>query len=125
MTIFSIKSPKKAITRLRHRDTYDQFKSNMTDEEFEGIMAALNLMIAQFPEGQQVTTASYIPGDDWTGTLFQPIFTACKGDLKVAKSFFAQLIWVAFQKHSDDWMFLRKNSDEDQLLGVTYFKKQY
>jgi len=131
MTIYSIKSPKKAITRLRHRASYDAYKANLTDEEFNAIMDALKKNITDFPVGEQKVAASYIPGDDWTNTPYQAIFGACKEDRAAARLFFGQLIWVAFQNDPEDWMFLRKKTEtpdateDDQALGVTYFKKKF
>src|SRR5215467_6965803 len=54
---------------------------------------------------REVDTSSWIPGADWTGTVFNPIYEACARDQNAAALFFGLLVWQVVMDRGDCWSF--------------------
>ena len=64
-----------------------------------------------------------MPGRDWTGTVWQPIYTdACKYNKVMAALCFGVFVWEAFMTHPEDWSFKRYPTDGVLIRGMTYFR---
>ena len=73
----------KYIASIPHQREYDLWKSRLTDAELNAIFTELNNRIGE----NQVKTAGWIPGADWTGTEFEPIYSkACSAIKKTQQS---------------------------------------
>ena len=49
--------------------------------------------------GGEIATAGWLPGTDWTGTPFEPIYSkAARRDFERAAKFFGQLVWYTVMK---------------------------
>ena len=116
--LYSIES-KSEITSIPHAQDYKQWRSRLTDAEYAAIVAELDSRV----EGTEVQTSSWIPGADWTGTVFQPIYEkACWRDEDAAARFFGLIVWDVFMQHDDWWAFGRYEKDGIPIRGLTYFK---
>ena len=71
---------------------------------------------------REVDTSSWIPGSDWTGTVFQPIYQACGGDQIAAGLFFGLLVWQVVMDRDDCWSFGRYEKSGVPIRGMTYFR---
>jgi hypothetical protein len=69
-----------------------------------------------------VDTSSWIPGADWTGTVFQPIYEACGEDENAAALFFGLLVWQVVMDREDCWSFGRYEKEGIPIRGMTYFR---
>jgi hypothetical protein len=72
-------------------------------------------------DGREVNTSSWIPGSDWTGTVFQPIYDAC-GEDQPAALFFGLLVWQVVMDREDCWAFGRYEKEGIPIRGITYFR---
>ncbi len=69
------------------------------------------------------THPAWIPGSDWTGTVFQPIYEkACKCNREAAAEFFGLIFWAVLLERNDVWSFGRYEKDGIPIGGMTYFK---
>ncbi len=73
-------------------------------------------------DGREVDTSSWIPGSDWTGTIFQPIYHACGEDEVTAGLFFGLLVWQVVMDREDCWSFGRYEKEGIPIRGLTYFR---
>ncbi len=73
-------------------------------------------------DGREVDTSSWIPGSDWTGTVFEPIYHACGLDEEAAARFFGLLVWQVVMDHNDCWSFGRYEKEGIPIRGMTYFR---
>jgi hypothetical protein len=73
-------------------------------------------------EGKEVDTSSWIPGTDWTGTVFDPIYHACGQNEVSAALFFGLLVWQVVMDRADCWSFGRYEKDGIPIKGMTYFR---
>lgn len=110
----------KQMTRIPHAPDYRRWRARLMQEEYDAIMAELERRI----EGKEIDTSSWIPGANWTGTVFQPIYErACGRDFDAARRFFGLIVWEFFMDHRDDaWSFGRYELDDRPIEGMTYFK---
>ncbi|HEX9751691.1 MAG TPA: hypothetical protein VGB22_10480 [candidate division Zixibacteria bacterium] len=107
------------IQTIPHRADYDRWRARLSDSEYEAIMAVLSERIG----GTEVQTSSWIPGSDWTGTVFQPIWEkACLRNGDQAALFFGLLVWETFMKHEGHWFFGRYELNGVPIRGLTYFR---
>lgn len=110
------------MTHMPHRDDYDRWRGNLSDVDYEGVIAALHYKMDATPSGEHVITSSWIPGSDWTGTPYDPIYRACNESWDAARLFFGQLVWDAVQQHPERWYFTRMETGDERPIGMTYFR---
>ena len=63
----------KYITRIPHKSDFDRWMSKLSEDDYKKIKQELNSKINQ----KDINTAGWIPGHDWTGTVYEPIYEAC------------------------------------------------
>ena len=119
--LYSIDSsgPPRKVTKIPHEDDFRTWRSRLTQEEFRAIYDNLHSRISD----SEIETSSWIPGSDWTGTVFQPIYEkACLCDFKAAAKFFGLILWHVVMKHDEDWSFGRYELNNVPIEGLTYFR---
>ncbi|MFH1892561.1 MAG: hypothetical protein ABIK83_07755 [Candidatus Zixiibacteriota bacterium] len=107
-------------SRIIHRGDYNQWRTNLSDSDWEGIVAAVHEVM----DRDGVFKSSYLPGSDWNGTPYLPIWFAVGEDFDQARLFFGLLVWEAVWLHPEDWYFVRQDSPGDEPTGMTYFRRQ-
>jgi hypothetical protein len=106
--------------RIIHQIDYDRWRANLNDTDWEGIIKAVH----QVMDRGNVFKSSYLPGSDWTGTPYEPIWFAVGEDFDQARLFFGLLVWEAVWLHSEEWHFVRQDDINDEPTGMTYFRRQ-
>ena len=107
------------LTRVPHEATYLRWKSRMTAEELQAVKDELNRRI----DGGDIHVSSWIPGSDWTDTVFDPIYSkACHCDEDAAGMFFGLILWDVLMERDDVWGFGRYSKGGIPITGLTYFK---
>ena len=84
----------KEITNIPHRKSFEAWKKNISEIDYRAIIDELNKRI---DDNQEIHTAGWMPGHDWTGTVFYPIYLACKKDKSAAALFFGIILSFQFQ----------------------------
>ena len=116
--LYSIDS-EKYITNIPYRENYDTWRCGLTDSEYQAITDELHSRI----NGKEIETSSWIPGSDWRGTVFQPIYEkACQHDADAAARFFGLIVWRVFMEHEETWSFGRYKLNKVPIKGLTYFR---
>ena len=65
----------KRVTTLPHLKDYNTWRNRLSDADYEAIEDDLNRRI----DAGDIHTAGWMPGSDWTDTVFEPIYhTACR-----------------------------------------------
>lgn len=84
------------------KETYDPCIGRLTSTEVKAIKDAINKHIDD--SGTEVQPAGWIPGDNWSGTPYDPIYTkACKKNFDVSAQFFGIIVWVVFMERQEKW----------------------
>jgi hypothetical protein len=118
MTLKDLESGKK-LTKVPYEADFKQYLSRLDHAEIDAIRTTLAAMI----EGREIATAGWIPGGDWTGTAFQPIYEkATRRSQTQAAMCFGLFVWEAVMNHSEDWTSGRFYKDGEEIGSRTYFR---
>jgi hypothetical protein len=109
----------KEITKVPYAREYEHFMSRMIATEIDAIKAALNEMI----DGTEIQTAGWIPGNDWRGAPFQPIYEkAARHSYTTAAKCFGLMVWEVFMERPERWASGRFEKDGEEIGSRTYFR---
>jgi hypothetical protein len=65
----------------------------------------------------------WLPGSDWTGTVFEPTYTrAAREDFNRSAMFFGQLVWFVIMGRPERWGSGRYQVDGRDIGSRTYFR---
>ena len=107
------------IISIPHATEYSHWHSRLTDQEFDAIYDELLNRI----DTKDIDTSSWIPGSDWTGTVFFPIWdSACNRDFDASAKFFGLILWKVVMEHTEEWSFGKYEKDGTPIAGTTYFR---
>jgi hypothetical protein len=106
------------IKTIPHRKDYDRWRNSITDEDYQAICDELRSLIS----GSEIKTSSWIPGSDWTGTVYEPIYHACNEDEVASAKFFGLIVWHVFLDHEEFWSFGHYKLGDVPIAGLTYFR---
>lgn len=111
----------KPITHIPHRAEFDACRARLSDEEFDAMVDRVNELIDA--AGGEVATAGWLPGNDWAGTPFWPIYeNAARLDRERAGLFFGQLVWFTVMNRPERWGSGKYEKDGVPIGAQTYFR---
>jgi hypothetical protein len=109
----------KQIEDIPHQDNYSRLLSSLSKKEYEDIYETLNNKI----ETNEVHTSSWMPGHNWNGTVYEPIYTkAANNNRELSGLLFGIIVWVIMMERDDYWSFGRYKKGDVDIKGMTYFK---
>lgn len=109
----------KPITKMPYAAEYQRYMAAMSQEEIAAIKARLNEMV----DGTEIQTAGWMPGHDWTGTVFEPIyFKAAKESYETSAKCFGLMVWEVFMERPETWTSGRFEKDGEPIGSRTYFQ---
>ena len=109
------------ITSQTHESEFRQWSRNLPSADFQNICVALNEYVDTQGRGE-IATSSWIPGADWTGTPYEPIYHAVGDSWEMARFFFGLIVWNVFLNRSETWSFGRYPRNPGETIGMTYFR---
>lgn len=110
------------ITIQAHDWWFRQWMRNLTPAEYQAIVDALNQHINTTGKAEIITT-SWIPGSDWTGTPYEPIYLSVGQDWQSARFFYGLIVWqVMMNERREAWSFGRYPRSPGEIIGLTYFR---
>lgn len=90
-------------------------------EDFDVVVAEINRRIAN--SGDEIVTAGWLPGSDWTDTPFWPIYErAARRNQDLAGKFFGLLVWHVVMEHPGTWASGRYEKNGRDIGSRTYFR---
>lgn len=107
------------LSRGERGRTFKLALSRMQPNDVLAVRNALDHRIA----GSRIETSAWIPGADWRGTPWQPIYddgAAQSSDL--AAMMFGLFVWEAFERHPLDWYTQRFSMGGDDDRFRVYFR---
>lgn len=124
----------KAINDVWHKQDYNAWVSRLSDSELDLIKETINNyidypdqpnnLLDSFLDGRrQIITSSWVPGNDWTGTPFQPIYEkACNYNETSSGNCFGLIVQEVIIERPETWMFGKYElPDGTPIKGMTYF----
>jgi hypothetical protein len=114
---------KQAIDDIPHEKDFRRWRRGLSDLQYDAITAELNDRIDNALADKQILTSSWIPGHDWSGTVFEPIYVnACDENADESGLCFGLFLWVALQQREEAWAFGRYEKNGVPIRGLTYFR---
>lgn len=112
----------KLVTKDPHKDNFKTWRDRLSDTEFNAIVNQLNSLI----DKDEIHTSSWMPGNDWTGTVYEPIYTkACNCDENLSGMCFGLFVWYVFKERPDEWYHGKFENNGIPIGGMTYFRKKF
>jgi hypothetical protein len=107
------------VTRIPFESTYRLIGERLTREEFDAIWNAVSAKI----DGYEIHTAGWMPGSDWNGTVYWPIYEkAARFNTDLAARMFGLIVWVVFMNRPEAWITGRFEKDGEPIRSRTYFR---
>jgi hypothetical protein len=92
----------KVIGRIPYLHEFDALRRRLSEAEFDAMVTRISELIDE--AGSEIATAGWLPGSDWTGTPFEPIYAkAARGDFDRSAMFFGQLVWHTVMTRPERW----------------------
>ena len=111
----------KSIQRIPYKREFYAIRGRLSGAEFDAMVARINELIDD--GGVGIATAGWLPGSDWTGTAFEPIYSkATRQDFDRSALFFGQLVWYTVMKRPERWASGRYQLDERDIGSGSYFR---
>lgn len=108
----------KVKTTLPYHNDFKNWRKNLSDDDYCIITDTLNEMI----DGNEVHTAGWMPGSNWIGTVFEPLYHACRRNKTVAALFYGLIVYKVFMERPDTWACGRFQLSGKEIKSLTYFK---
>jgi len=101
-----------------HKKFFDVIKSNISSEAYTKMVRELNELIDQKIEQREIVVAGFLPGSNWSGTAWEPIYlNGCKYDEECSAKFFGLLVCQVLIDRPETWYFIR----QDVAKSMIYF----
>jgi len=124
MSLYSIDDQQHPITHIPHQAEYSTWKGRLSEEEIRAIFDRLHEIVDDSVQtGERVVTSSWMPGADWEGTAFYPIWEkACRYNFDQSGQCFGLFLWEHMINREDDWLFIK--GDGEDIKGTIYFQPE-
>ena len=111
----------KIATKLPHQNDFIRWRKNISDEDYEKVVDAINELI----DANDINTAGWMPGNDWTGTPYEALYDACGHNKVQSGLFFGLIVFKILMERTDYvWGFGRFEKDGVAIRSMTYFITQ-
>jgi hypothetical protein len=111
----------KPVSGVPYQKDFTKWLSRLTSQEIDAITNELNHMI-DTSKGD-VHTSSWMPGSDWSNTVFEPIWSkAALHSHEDSAKCFGLMVFDTFMRRPEWWGFGRFKLDSREIRGLTYFK---
>lgn len=109
------------INNIPFRETFETIESRLSESQHDAIVAEINRLMDE--AGGEIVTAGWLPGPDWTGTPFEPIYRiAARRNEELAGKMFGLLVWHTIMLRPERWASGRFEKDGVELSSRTYFR---
>ncbi|GGG05423.1 hypothetical protein [Paenibacillus abyssi] len=118
--ILSVESGKE-INCVPHRTEYEKWLKKLQkfdNTAYDQVRKVLN----NIADLNEVITSSWIPGHDWHGTVYQPLYYALGYDDISAAKFYGLILFEVILHRPETWGFGRYSKDGRPIKGMTYFR---
>ena len=103
MPLYSI-SDMKIIKKIPHERENKTIIDRIPEEKRKEIEKEFNYKIDEVADSpNEIITSGWIPGNDWTDSIWEPIYIAAEKDFVRAGMIFGALVFEVMMKRKEDW----------------------
>ena len=111
------------ITRIPHDKDNRQIINRLTASELLCITEEINKRVdAVVGTQEELITSGWIPGHDWTGTVWEPIYTVSRNDIQRAGMVFGAIVFEVMMNRSENWSLGKYQVNGKDIGSTTYFR---
>lgn len=108
----------KIVTKLPHEAEFKSWRSKISDSDYDKVVDAINDKIDQ----SDINTAGWLPGSNWDGTVFEPLYIACGKNQNASALFFGLIVFETLMYRKDTvWGFDRFELNGVKIRSMTYY----
>lgn len=108
----------KYVKLLPHKKDFDTWRSHISDVDYFKVEKAINEKI----DSSDINTAGWLPGNDWTHTVFEPLYYACGKNKIQSGMFFGLIVFDILMNRADKvWGFGKFEKNGVPIASITYF----
>lgn len=104
--------------KLPHSTDFHKWRNNISDVDYDVIIDKLNSKI----NSDEIHTSGWMPGHNWMGTVYEPIYHACNQNEVRAALFFGLIVYKVFMDRDDYWACGRFELNGKAIKSLTYFR---
>lgn len=109
----------KIVTTIPHKRDFDRWKQNISAADYQKVVDAINREVDE----HEISTAGWIPGSNWDGTVYQPLYEACGRNKEQSGLFFGLIVFETLMNRTDKtWGFGRYEKNGVPIRSITYFE---
>lgn len=109
------------IDRVPFASTFAAVRRRLSEREFDAVLEEIDERI--HAAGDQIATAGWLPGADWSDTPFMAIYVkAARGDAGLAGRMFGLCVWFVIMRRAEPWGSGRYEKDGRDIGSRTYFR---
>ena len=71
----------------------------------------------------EIHTAGWMPGHNWEGTPYYPLYTVCNQTTQLASMFSGLIVFKIFMEREDEWYCGKFSKNGKGIGSMTYFRK--
>ena len=104
------------VTRLPHKTEFDRWMKRLSAADYQRIADVINERI----DASDINTAGWMPGHDWTGTVYEPLYDACGKNETQSGMFFGLIVFNTLMRRTDGvWGFGKFEKDGVPISSMT------
>jgi len=110
------------VNTVWHKAFFDASKSRLSNEEYKSMVDELNMIVQKsIDEKSDIVVSSFIPGNNWSNTVWDAIYSkACGYDEEFSAKFFGLLLCQVLINREETWFFIK----QDVARGMIYFREK-
>ena len=122
MPLYSVPDMRQ-ITNVPHEASNRPIVNRIPEESLVRIRKEINERIqAVVDSHEELITSGWIPGSDWTNTVWQPIYIASRNDFVRAGMVFGFLVFEEMMYREEDWSLGKYQVNGRDIGSTTYFR---
>ena len=122
MPLYSIPDMK-IIKKIPHERDNITIIKRIPKEKLELIIKELNHKIDEVADSpNEIITSGWIPGNDWSGSIWEPIYIAAEKDFSRAGMIFGALVFETMMNRKEDWSLGKYQVNGHDIGSTTYFR---
>ncbi len=109
------------IVDIPHEEFYNRIRPNISDADYQVIENELGRLLDECIIEKKPIRSNFVPGHDWTDTIYNPIFEACQKEVDPVEKAGFMFGIILFKKaidRSELWYF---HDDKEDKPGKLYF----
>lgn len=122
MPLYSVPDMKE-ITRVPHDHDNRPIINRIPAHELESIIEEINCRVDNVVDSpEELITAGWIPGHDWAGSVWEPIYIASNRDVARAGMVFGALVFEVIMNRPEAWSLGKYQVNGRDIGSTTYFR---